>query len=102
MDIVNTDFVGAKSSTKEALSPQQHLFHLASGWEQYRSLHPELGSHEREAYPSRQVGFANAQEQSTEQSAIIAARRTALLMHRNVLNYSRNLLAYGIRRAFNF
>ncbi|GAA6009317.1 hypothetical protein JCM10207_004348 [Rhodosporidiobolus poonsookiae] len=85
IDLVNTEFA-ENEDTAQALS--RKMVESASRW---KAEHPEdrlVSMAQHDQLPVlRAVGAAS----------LATLRQTITLMHRNVLNYSRNLLAYGIR-----
>ncbi|KPV74540.1 uncharacterized protein RHOBADRAFT_37583 [Rhodotorula graminis WP1] len=112
VDVVSTDFLPAPAhsnaiSEKAASSPTtshlapDHMFPtadervdgLAATWAAWAARNDLV----RSPLPSR-AGDENLHARSHGRAAaLVGLRKTLALSHRNVLNYSRSLLAYGIR-----
>ncbi|KAI0315703.1 P-loop containing nucleoside triphosphate hydrolase protein [Amylostereum chailletii] len=91
LDVVNTDFM---VDSAEAI---RHVEGLARCWSEYAAKH-HAGHRLTFLEPkhgSLAVGAASRSE--TWRGLTVGMRRTWCLMERNALNYSRNLLAYGVR-----
>lgn len=98
LDVFNTDFLASPAQR------ETHVDEFATRWAEYASTHGlvrEKDEHETlggdyadDCEPRlvrRRKGLAHGVARNLH--------RTAILMERNVLNYSRNLLAYGVRIA---
>ncbi|GAA6059398.1 hypothetical protein JCM10212_003630 [Sporobolomyces blumeae] len=92
IQLVNTEFRKADTDSRSA---QEYLDHYASQWQQYGREKPS--SIDTRDGP---VGSPLKSERRGGAAKVVAnARKLVVLMHRNLLNYSRNILAYGIRLA---
>ncbi|KAI0339335.1 P-loop containing nucleoside triphosphate hydrolase protein [Trametopsis cervina] len=96
LDRISTDFI--TDSEERA----QHIEEAASSWLAYAEAHPALRSvspwEKNDTSCSRSPSAGRDTAAPPRRKGLkLAANRTAILMERNVLNYSRNLLAYGVR-----
>ena len=96
LDVVNTDFATRPDA------PVRDINSLASSWTGYVQSHAEEYSSSIPEKPSANLSGPMCIQRTDTQgpprsSFRIAASRTCILMERNALNYSRNLLAYGVR-----
>jgi len=114
VDLVSTDFLPAPTSsgnsekaassspTSSHLVPDhayptadEHVDRLAALWAAWAARNNLV----RSASPSR-AGDEDLHARSHGRAAaLVGLRKTLALSHRNILNYARNVLAYGIRRA---
>ena len=96
IQLVNTEFMKPGSQHRSAL---EHLAHYSALWSAHASEKPrdDAGGHLDLANSAHLYGRRRGA------AARVASnlRKLIVLMHRNLINYSRNLLAYGIRREFN-
>ncbi|GAA5850639.1 hypothetical protein JCM9279_006370 [Rhodotorula babjevae] len=111
IDVVSTDFLPAPtssgSSEKAAPSPtgshlapnhtyptaDEHVDGLAATWTAWAARNDLVRSPS-----SSRVGDEDLHvKQHGRAAALVGLRKTLVLSHRNVLNYARNVLAYGIR-----
>ncbi|GAA5882560.1 hypothetical protein JCM16303_002042 [Sporobolomyces ruberrimus] len=92
VQLVNTEFMKVDSQHR---SPREHLDHYSELWKQYGT---EKGHAGLSRAQSRELGLAS-KSRGTMNNLVGNVRKLNVLMHRNLLNYSRNLLAYGIRLA---
>ncbi|TKA52191.1 hypothetical protein B0A53_05035 [Rhodotorula sp. CCFEE 5036] len=97
IELVNTEFLKHDSDmygSAPTVSADEHLNALASKWSEHAHATPDRVSlHSADVHPVPHSA-------STRSNAFAAgAQKTLTLMHRTALNYSRNLLAYGIRLA---
>ena len=100
IELVNTEFLKHDSDTygsAPTVSADKHLNALASKWSEHAHATPDRSSsHSADGHPVPHAA-------STRSNAFAAgAQKTLTLMHRTALNYSRNLLAYGIRCGWLF
>ena len=79
-------------------SPLEHLSHYSDLWNQYQVEKPRHSVSSDHAANS--ANFGN-KSRSGIASLLGNFRKLNVLMHRNLLNYSRNILAYGIRRKYS-
>lgn len=101
LDIFNTDFMGDPSQ-REA-----HIDEYARRWSEYTearglAVHSEgdKDEHETLADPDRaplSISLKFSGKESLFRGMVRDLHRTGILMERNAINYSRNLLAYGVR-----
>ncbi|GAA6021383.1 hypothetical protein JCM8202_003594 [Rhodotorula sphaerocarpa] len=115
IELVNTEFlkhdVEGSDETyahRPAVSADDHLNALASRWTEHRHATPDRRSSTDDGrYPTSGAGGDEGQHARSIGSGsgvrrtgfAAGAQKTWTLMHRTTLNYSRNLLAYGIRLA---
>lgn len=94
LDLINTDFY------KDPAEGHQHIDDLAARWVEYSkaSLMGD-GDQDPEADSSSALSVYMKQRRLASSGAWRAPHQTVILIERNVLNYSRNLLAYGVRLA---
>ncbi|KAI5477818.1 ABC transporter [Pseudohyphozyma bogoriensis] len=85
MALVNTEFY----TDATGRTPREHLDHLAATWQQHSSSRAPLSPQTPHNETPKAVGFLRSISEGT--------RKTWILSYRNTLNYSRNLLAYGVR-----
>ncbi|GAA5834755.1 hypothetical protein JCM3766R1_003228 [Sporobolomyces carnicolor] len=94
IQLVNTEFMKPGSEHRSAL---EHLAHYSELWSAHASEKPrdDAGGHLDLANSAHLYGRRRGA------AARVASnlRKLIVLMHRNLINYSRNLLAYGIRLA---
>lgn len=97
LEIFNTDFM-TDPAHREA-----HVLDYARRWTEYAAVHglamrPEgdKDEHETLADPERTI-LSFSRRRGLTAGMVRGVHRTGILMERNVLNYSRNLLAYGVR-----
>ncbi|BGP49303.1 hypothetical protein JCM10450v2_005187 [Rhodotorula kratochvilovae] len=117
MDLVNTEFLatattrtsaGEKSLSQHEVSTaqtaqeyvastaqtaQEHVDGLAASWQAYAARH---GLVRKPAHTSPD-GALLQHKRHRRGAALAGVRKTVTLGHRNAVNYSRNLLAYGVR-----
>ncbi|TDL28023.1 P-loop containing nucleoside triphosphate hydrolase protein [Rickenella mellea] len=100
LDLINTDFF---SDAKEG---QNHIDELSSRWRtrggRYNSVRTTLetrpSTEEKESTLDADPIHVWSQERRVAKQSIRRAfHQTWILIERNILNYSRNLLAYGVR-----
>ncbi|GAA6011592.1 hypothetical protein JCM11491_004698 [Sporobolomyces phaffii] len=92
VQIVNTEFMKPEARHR---TPQEHLAHYSELWTRYGSEKPiDPVGHERS-----NPNFLDKKARRGFDDLTTNIRKLSVLMHRNLLNYSRNLLAYGIRLA---
>lgn len=84
IELVNTEF----STQTNGRTATEHLERLASLWTAYASP--------KAAFP---LGDSTASKASSSKGMVHDMRTVLVLSRRNILNYSRNLLAFGIRFA---
>ncbi|KAH9935192.1 P-loop containing nucleoside triphosphate hydrolase protein [Epithele typhae] len=89
LDVVSTDFI---TNPDESIS---HIARIQGAWEDYAASHSEY--HMLDAYPPIGNGMRVKSEAKLVQGFKIGLSRTWYLVQRNWINYSRNLLAYGVR-----
>lgn len=95
IELVNTEFY---SSSLNGLSAQEHLDDLAGRWKSFSHSDKSVGV---SASPATSVSN-EGKSRSTATSAVAdGVRKTIVLSRRNLKNYSRNLLAYGVRLAMH-
>jgi len=96
LDLVSTDFIS------DPAERERHIDSASRSWAAYSEAYPM----EHTAAPYEKYGDCLSislrpdQSKNTQRVAggvKLAISRTVVLMERNVLNYSRNLLAYGVR-----
>ncbi|GAA5903876.1 uncharacterized protein JCM6883_002013 [Sporobolomyces salmoneus] len=92
IQLVNTEFMKPEHQHRTA---QEHLSHYSDLWTQHSTEKPR-GS--LSSNPSTSLPFGKSSRGSVAK-VIGNLRKLNTLMHRNLLNYSRNILAYGIRLA---
>ncbi|GAA5862294.1 hypothetical protein JCM8547_007591 [Rhodosporidiobolus lusitaniae] len=97
LDLVSTDFLTASSAIAPTITPAEHITHLASQWSAYSAQQYGADFGRRETKTTALDIEEDGSGRRTRRSLVAVLARTAVLMHRNSLNYSRNLLAYGIR-----
>ncbi|KAH9935196.1 P-loop containing nucleoside triphosphate hydrolase protein [Epithele typhae] len=88
LDVVNTDFM---ADSDEALT---HVTHIEQAWRDYAARNPQyhmLNARSGESALQMQPGTKYVQ------GFKVGLSRTWYLIQRNWINYSRNLLAYGVR-----
>lgn len=99
LDVFNTDFLS------DSAQRETHVDELAARWREYATANGlarhETDKDEHETMAGSVVRMSTA-HLSTQRKGIRAAvtralYRTGILMERNMINYSRNLLAYGVR-----
>lgn len=92
IQLVNTEFYSGPTSA------QEHLDELASRWLQEA---PQYSSSSQLA--RGEIGWMDDRKKSGMAHGVSeGVRKTLILSQRNAFNYSRNLLAYGIRRESHF
>ncbi|VDC00690.1 unnamed protein product [Peniophora sp. CBMAI 1063] len=91
LDMINTDFM---HDSDEAA---RHVDHLTDSWRQYSSKRPS--THSLPALHEEKTLMSNFHTRRPRAISTFAANmwRTWYLMQRNAINYSRNILAYGVR-----
>ncbi|GAA5911516.1 hypothetical protein JCM5296_000914 [Sporobolomyces johnsonii] len=90
IDLVNTEF---QTGDKEGRSPEEHLEHMASSWRRYGEAKLQHSSSSEPA----PCGLTLHEQRHKSRVFVDNLRKMTTLMHRNFLNYVRNILAYGIR-----
>ncbi|GAA5973014.1 hypothetical protein JCM11641_000365 [Rhodosporidiobolus odoratus] len=85
IDLVNTEF---QQDPKGGVSSQERFDQMALAWQRFKLPPPVSPTRTQD-----DMSFLHKEKGG----AMTSVRRTLTLMHRNTLNYSRNLLAYGIR-----
>ncbi|GAA5824510.1 hypothetical protein JCM3770_000105 [Rhodotorula araucariae] len=105
MDLVNTEFLASRPTVREkapmhdtstvptALSAEEHVAGHAASWKAYAARNGLV----RVPAQSSADGEVLHDKHHARRAALAGVRKTITLGHRNVLNYSRNLLAYGVR-----
>lgn len=99
LDLFNTDFMA------DAAASEARVSELAKRWATYAQAHglaPPQEKDEHETLTERASSTARVSRTAAMRTGILDAlardaRRTGILVERNMLNYSRNLLAYGVR-----
>ena len=91
LDQVNTDFM------RDAAEATAHIERIASAWEAYAATHPGVHSLSKLGEGAARVRVPLAPRKGLVQGFKIGLSRTWYLIVRNWINYSRNLLAYGVR-----
>ncbi|GAA5983158.1 hypothetical protein JCM5350_007901 [Sporobolomyces pararoseus] len=91
VQLVNTEFMKRENSDR---SPLEHLSHYSDLWNQYQVEKPRHSVSSDHAANSANFG---KKSRGGIASLVGNFRKLNVLMHRNLLNYSRNILAYGIR-----
>ena len=100
LNIVSTDFI------RDPATRVQHVSDLAVRWFSYAAQHPEHhGVVRRGDWNSKDKALAVAshgmvlatQMRKVRMGFKLGVHQTTVLMKRNMINYSRNLLAYGVR-----
>ncbi len=98
LDVVSTDFIA------DSAERSRHIDELAEQWEGYAEKH--AGEHGARASEGQltiddsekgTVSPLDSRPQGTKQNFMMMVRQTTILIERNMINYSRNLLAYGVR-----
>ena len=89
LDVVNTDFI---RNTEEVAG---HVQRLEDSWTQYAARYP--GVHQLEAASKNEDSPSFTRKGQYVQGFKVGLSRTWYLIVRNWINYSRNLLAYGVR-----
>ncbi|GAA5947430.1 hypothetical protein JCM3765_001675 [Sporobolomyces pararoseus] len=90
VQLVNTEFMKRDNSTR---SPLEHLSHYSDLWTQYQTEKPR-----QSLSPEHDYSLTFGEKSRGGIAGIVGnLRKLNVLMHRNLLNYSRNILAYGIR-----
>jgi hypothetical protein len=89
IQLVNTEFYTPELGGRSA---QEHLDHLASIWREH-SARNSLA-----AGTTYDGAVGDFRPRSTVAAFSEGVRKTVILSNRNMRNYTRNLLAYGIRR----
>lgn len=87
--MINTDFL------RDADEASAHISRLAQAWAAYAARNPDL--HEIESIVKDENTLSFKQKNRYVQGLKIGLNRTWYLIQRNWINYSRNLLAYGVR-----
>lgn len=102
IELVNTEFKNSGDKSAENYppsgdfaSPAEHLQSRADLWNNYKAKHL-AGSKAGSVEPFDQL-LLGGQRATISQSFVTNMRKTVTLSHRAALNYSRNVLAYGIR-----
>ena len=95
LEVFNTDFISDRTQR------ESHIDELAGRWLSYahaNGLAPlEKDEHETLADRSGTTQHLTRRRKGFRAVVTRDAHRTWILMERNVINYSRNLLAYGVR-----
>lgn len=96
LDLINTDFIAEPA--------ERHIDSLATKWDEYAQIHSDehrVSFSEKDSDRSSQsmngIQWSHKSQDRTQNALRLVASRTWILMERNTLNYSRNLLAYGVR-----
>lgn len=96
LDLINTDFIAEPA--------ERHIDSLATKWDEYAQIHSDehrVSFSEKDSDRSSQsmngIQWSRKSQGPTQNALRLVASRTWILMERNALNYSRNLLAYGVR-----
>ena len=89
LDVVNTDFL------RDAKQASEHIQRIAGAWTAYAARYPD--AHELNPIVKAKDAPSLKQKGGYAQGLKIGLHRTWYLIIRNWINYSRNLLAYGVR-----
>lgn len=96
LDLVNTDFM------TDSTGRTKYIDGLAKSWASYLNVYPDGHAILPRKKESRALRHPLRSEYGTARERLgtdirVSLNRTWILMERNALNYSRNLLAYGVR-----
>lgn len=96
IDLVNTDFM------KDADERARHIDNAARSWIAYAEAHPThhavvMSEKGVDGLPDALRTSQGGKRRRLGHGIRLGASRTGILMERNIMNYSRNLLAYGVR-----
>ncbi|POY71944.1 hypothetical protein BMF94_5027 [Rhodotorula taiwanensis] len=103
IELVNTEFLKKDEETYGSMPPvsaDDHLNALAAKWTEHRHATPDpRPSYGDTTTTTTGATLALGSRSGKRTGFAVGSQKTVTLMHRTVLNYSRNLLAYGIRLA---
>ncbi|KLO14790.1 P-loop containing nucleoside triphosphate hydrolase protein, partial [Schizopora paradoxa] len=95
LDVVSTDFIVGSGERS------RHIDELAEQWEAYAEKHTAAHgfrpSDGLESGAKGEISPMVRRPQRAERDYTMTIRQTTILIERNMINYSRNLLAYGVR-----
>lgn len=96
IDLVNTDFI------KDPAERTRQIDSAAQSWTAYAEAHPAHHQIVLSEKGDERLSDALRTDHGSRRSRMghgfrVGLSRTGVLMERNILNYSRNLLAYGVR-----
>ncbi|KAG8885259.1 hypothetical protein FRB97_001705 [Tulasnella sp. 331] len=100
LELVNTEFM------PDTDQRHTHVDNLATAWSTYATTHSaELGAHRDPELPLKEGPIGDGIRSFARQRRLVGHsvktswHQTVILMERNMINYARNLLAYGVRLA---
>jgi hypothetical protein len=91
LDAVSTDFM------RQPGQGTAHILELAANWRSYAACYPNIHNVSGTPKSILAAGHVVPTRSGLQQTLRVGLSRTRYLMERNWINYSRNLLAYGVR-----